>query len=445
MIFAPAKKPKRKPAVFRLLFVLVLAASLLGGCTDASSSPTPAPTDLPLPSTPGGLNLTTPDALQQQIDQANQVQLPPQVMPTPTPTRAPGPAPQLSGSLPNLTAIPTPGGDPNSAKLLVSFTGQNRDSDNKPEPLRALAFSPDYKMMVFADELDSWLVETATGKQIQTLKGGANSLAWSPDGTLLAAGGLNGITLLWRWDKPNGQFRAGPLRLAASSVAEDFGDSVEVAFSPNSKRLAAFTSDGNITVYNTDTGQPQAAFSSDFAGYLSFSPDGNRLADEFLNLHNLTTGFTAESSYDLGISADSPQGVAWSPDGKMVAISGDAFELQLAAVPALASAGQPENSVTTIKTRVELRSLGKLNGATFMTHLKEGRRVAWSPNSKWVAVANVPEAGQISVFDTSGNLLQTVTAGQEPLRVLTWPKDGLLVSAGNDGVARFWQLDHIAN
>ncbi|MBN9390383.1 MAG: hypothetical protein J0I20_20310 [Chloroflexi bacterium] len=445
MNFAPAKKLKRKPAIFTLLVVLILTASLLGGCSDNPASPTPAATELPLPSTPGGLNLTTPDALQQQLDQANQLQPPPEIIPTPTPTRAPGPAPFLSGALPTFASLPTPGGDPNAVKLLASYSGQNQATDNKPEPLRALAFSPDYKMLVVADESDSWLVETASGKQVQTLKGGANSLDWSPDGSLLAAGGLNGITLLWRWDKPNGQFRAGPLRLADSSVAEDFGDTVEVAFSSDSKRLATFASDGNITVYNTDTGQPQAAFSSDFAGYLSWSPDGTRLADEFLNLHNPATGLTAEPAFDLGIAADAPQGVAWSPDGKMVAVSGDAFEMQIAAVPPLAATGKSENSVTTIKTRVELRSLGKLNGATFMTHLKEGRRVAWSANSQWVAVANVPEAGKVSVFDTSGNLLQTINAGEAPLRALAWPKDGLLVSAGNDGVARFWQLDHIAN
>ena len=445
MIFTLAKKLKRNPALLALLVVLVLTALLLGGCADNPANPTPASNELPAPSTPGGLDLTTPDALQQQLDQANQVQPPPQVIPTPTPTRAPGPAPLLSNALPDLNSIPAPGGDPNQAKLLAGFSGQNRDADNKSEPLRAFAFSPDYRLMVMADEIDTWLVETGTGKPVQTLKGGANSLAWSPDGSMLAAGGLNGIILLWRWDKPNGQFRAGPLRLADSSVAEDFGNTVEVAFASDSKRLAGFTSDGHISVYNTDTGQLKESFSSDFAGYLSWSPDGTRLADEFLNLHNLATGLSAEPSYDLGIGADAPQGVSWSPDGRLLAVSGDAFELQLAAVPALAAAGQPENSVTTIKTRVELRTLGSPNGPTVMPHLKEGRRVAWAPDSRSVAVANVPEAGKISVFDTSGNLLQTFSAGQEPLRALSWPKDGLLVSAGNDGVARFWQLSHIAN
>jgi WD40 repeat protein len=446
MIFAPEAKSRKKLAAFSLAVVSLLVALLLGGCSGTSASPTPAVTELPAPSTPGVLVVTTPDALQHQIDQANQLQQPPQVFPSPTPTRAPGPAPRLSGSFPALDSFPAPTGDPTSVKLLASFTGQNVNAENQAEPLRATAFSPDYHLMVIADAQDTWLVETETGKPVQTLKGGANSLAWSPDGTLLAAGGLNGIILLWRWDKPNGQFRAGPLRLAASSNAETFGDTVEVAFAADSKRLAGFTSDGNIAVYNTDTGQVQAAFSSDFAGYLSWSPDGTRLADEFLNLHNPATGLTAEPADDLGIGADSPQGVAWSPDGKLLAVSGDAFELELAEVPAKAAAGQPETSVTSIKTRVELRSAaGSLKTPTVMAHLKEGRRVAWSPNGRWVAVANVPEAGKISVWDTTGRLLQTITAEQGSLRALVWPKDGLLVSGGSDGAARFWQLEHPTN
>lgn len=441
MIFARKAKSFPRPAVLAFPLVWLWLALLLAGCAEAPASPTSAVTELPAPSTPGTLPLASPDALQQQLDQANQLQQPPQVAPSPTPTRAPGPAPRLLGNLPALNIFPEPTDDPTGLKLLASLVGQSQAVANAAEPLRALAFSPDYRLMVVAGELDAWLLETETGKLVQTLKGGANSLAWSPDGTMLAAGGLNGIILLWRWDKPNGQFRAGPLRLATSGNAEDFGDTVEVAFGPDSKRLAGFTSDGHITVYDTSTGQAQAAFSSDFAGYLSWSPDGTRLADEFLNLHNLSTGLSAEPPDDLGVGADSPQGVAWSPDGKRIAVSADSFELELVAVPPKAAAGQPENSVTIVKTRVELRSFGGTpKGPTVMPHLKEGRRVAWSPNSKWVAVANVPEAGQISLFDTSGNLLQTIVAGPQPLRALLWPKNGLLVGAGNDGVVRFWQL-----
>lgn len=439
MIFAPKAKQ-----LLLLMVGLWLASLLLSGCTDQPApTATPSGDGLPAPSTPGALVInTTPDALITQIDQANQGQPAPVIEATPTPTRAPGAVPRLSANLPALDSLPAPTSDPTAAHLLGSFTGQNSTADGKPEPLRALAFSPDHRLMVLADQLDTWLVETETGKLVQTLRGGANSLAWSPDGLLLASGGLNGVIIVWRWDKPTAKFRNGPNRLATSSSAEAFGDTVEVAFAPDSKRLAGFTSDGNISVYNTDTGQLQQSFVSDFAGYLSWSPDGTRLADEFLNIHSLASGQSAQPSDEIGIGGDGPQGISWSPDGNLLAVSGDAFELLLAEVPAKAAAGQPDKGVTTVQTRVSLRgNSGTVKSSPVMPHLKGGRRVAWSPNGQWVAVANVPEAGKISVWDSGGHLLQTIAADQGPLRVLAWPKDGVMVSAGSDGVARFWQLE----
>jgi WD40 repeat protein len=450
MMFHPQEKPFYRLPVSLLLWLL--ASLLLSGCTGQATNPPPTnspATDLPGPSTPGVLVVSaTPQALLSEIDQANQA-LPPPVIeatPSPTPTRAPGAGPVLNNPLPALDTLPTPAADPTTARQLSWLTGQNRTPEGKPEPLRAMAFSPDRRLLVLADRLDTWLVETETGKLIQTIRGGANSLAWSPDGLLMASGGLNGVIMVWRWDKPTAKFRNGPNRLASSSLAEAFGDTVEVAFSPDSKNLAGFTSDGTISVYNTDTGQLQQSFISDFAGYLSWSPDGKRLADEFLGLHSLGSGQTAEPSYEIGIGGDGPQGISWSPDGKLLAVSGDAFELLLVEAPPEAPAGQIQSGVTTIQTRVSLRSNNTTNSTgqsyTVMPHLTEGRRVAWSPDSRWVAVANVPEAGKISIWDRTGNFLQTIAADQGPLRTLVWQEDGLVVSAGADGVARFWQLSH---
>jgi WD40 repeat protein len=437
--------PKSKP-VYLLLVSLLLASLCLVGCVEQPTAPptsTSPASGLPAPSTPGVQVINaTPEAILSEIDQANQAQplAPP---PTPTPTRPPGAGPRLSAPLPALDTLPNPTAGPTTARLLATLTGQNLTPEGKPEPLRALAFSPDRKLMVLADRLDTWLVETETGKLIQTLRGGASSLDWSPDGLLLAAGGFNGVILVWRWDKPTAKFRTGPNRLAASSAAEAFGDTVEVAFSADSKRLAGFTSDGNLSIYNTDTGQLHQAFVSDFAGYLSWSPDGSRLADEFLNIHALSSGKTALPSDEIGIGGDGPQGVAWSPDGARLAVSGNSFELLVVEVPPKPASGQADPGVTIVQTRVTPR-VNNLTGKsiTIMPHLKEGRPVAWSPNSQLVAVGNVPEAGKISVWNNRGKLLQTIAAGQEPLRVLEWPRDGLVVCAGSDGAARFWQLDH---
>jgi WD40 repeat protein len=101
--------------------------------------------------------------------------------------------------------------DPASGKLVRELRGhQEKTPHHYPSMLYACTFSADGKFLATADKVGHIVVwETASGKQVATLEapimytwdpvqrrhsiGGIRSLAFSPDGSLLAAGGIGKI------------------------------------------------------------------------------------------------------------------------------------------------------------------------------------------------------------------------------------------------------------
>jgi WD40 repeat protein len=201
----------------------------------------------------------------------------------------------------------------------------------------SVAFSPDGKALASGSckernsdgackegELILW--DVASRQPIgQPLNGHSRSVfsvAFSPDGKMLASGSADSTIILWNVasHQPIGQPLSGPLIIVRS---------VALAFSPDGKMLASGNDDG-ITLWDVASrqsiGQPLNG-DNDFISSLAFSPDGKTLAwDSYDGI--FLWDIASRQSSGPPLDAPFPSSVAFSPDGKTLALeSGDGIIL----------------------------------------------------------------------------------------------------------------------
>jgi len=138
----------------------------------------------------------------------------------------------------------------------------------------SVAFSPDGKVLAtasFDNTIKLW--DFATGKELQTLKGHTSSVygvAFSPDGTLLASGSQDKTIRLWN-----------PKDGKLIKELKGHGDIVNaVAFSNDGKTLASAGSDKTVRLWNPADGKEIKNLGShkESVYTLAFSPDNSLLA-----------------------------------------------------------------------------------------------------------------------------------------------------------------------
>jgi len=136
------------------------------------------------------------------------------------------------------------------------------------------------------------------------------SVAWSPDGRWLAAGNLGGINVYEARDP------------SKTWEVSTHGAPLKLAFSPDGTLLAAmFADSSDVKMFDTKTGQEGAVFSGHRGRVyaLAFSPDGSRLAiasGDGVRLWDVGSG------QEVGTLAESDGewGLAFSPDGELLAL-----------------------------------------------------------------------------------------------------------------------------
>lgn len=227
-----------------------------------------------------------------------------------------------------IPTIETPVPLPNKVILwdLATGTEQRRWEFDFDTPIYTVVFSPDGRTLATgggdpsgasSGESAVWLWNVATGELEATLRerkfATVWSIAFSPDGTVLASGNGVGITL---WDVDTGESRASLSR----------GDIRSVVFSPDGTLLASGHPDGKVRLWDTATNQEWATLGEhDGIVYtLAFSPDGTLLAsagqDSLVRLWDVATKDVVAT---IRIPRTRTWSVAFSSDGTLLASGSD--------------------------------------------------------------------------------------------------------------------------
>ena len=307
---------------------------------------------------------------------------------------------------------------------------------NQIAPINSITWSPNSEYVAAANAdgmVEVW--EPLTGQQLFTwVKPDQSSLttvAWSPDGRLLAVGGVSDPSVdildassgqLLHMLRVNATSSMMPAHIGATHATSGGGNSIEsIAWSPDSTRIAAGSGTGIVSIFNVVTGTtianlPNRSGMEGGTDFVAWSPDGHYLArgqQSEIILYKAGSGQFAYAGNQVTQGLISS--LVWSPDSQRLAI-GEGPNYSYAAEIWNPFSGQ------------HLYFPG-----LFVS--------AWSPDGTRIAAVSLIK-GSVQVWDaTSGKTLYSYSTGTSQPTCLAWSPDGTFIAAGDyTGVINVWQV-----
>jgi WD40 repeat protein len=299
----------------------------------------------------------------------------------------------------------------------------SHDDAAEPSPLHTLnghtgsvmsvAFSPDGRILASGCRDDTMrLWEVATGKLDETLTGHTGDVygvAFSPDGKLLAS--ASGDKTIRLWD-------VATRRVVRTLDGHD--DLVRsVAFFPDGGKLVSSSADKAVRVWDVGEGTLQRTFTG-HAGQVrsvAVSPDAKRIASG--STDGTARVWDAAAGAELAVlrgHATSLEAVAFSPDGKTLATSSNDSTVRLW-------------DVATGSCRHTLEG-----------HSEEVDSIAFSPDGRVLVSGSKDRT--IKVWDVaSGQLRRSAAAHADRVESLGFSPDGTILatgSGGKDATVKLW-------
>ncbi len=273
-----------------------------------------------------------------------------------------------------------------------------------------LAFSPDGKQLAAAGNQSVRLWEVATGRELRDLAGanhGVRQVAYSPDGTRLAAAYLD--QTVKQWDLRTGK-ELPPLRGHTGFVNA-------VAFRPDGRQIASASEDRTVKLWDPDRDPAARVLGPGrvFVHQVSYSPDGRLIAtagtEAVARLWDAATGAAVRT---LTGHQGRIYRVVFRPGGKQLATS----------------SGDGTVKLWDLATGAELRILrGHAGLVCGLAYSADGTVLASGGND-----------GTVRLWDPdTGRPLRTLVGPKDLVRNLAFaPAGPLLASASHDGTVCIW-------
>ena len=376
--------------------------------------------------------------------------------------------------------------------------------------VRAVAFNPAATLLASSGTRDSTvkLWDLKTGDLLASLRdpqSGANWASFSPDGQLLAVGGAD--KTLWLWEvkrpdcltrlaahedivaqvavSPDGHYVASgsidgnilllnvhstalPTELVPRSEEKELRlrpfACADLAFSPDSRRLAARLRNGAIRVWDLESRQLyklDTDLSMWSGGAVAFLPDGRSVIRSSGRLIQSWEIGSDARPREVGTASEPVSAMAYSPVLNLVAVCTwrnrieffdvstrskrpEAIELE---APGLSMAFSPDGRRLAVGDRTGVTHMLELASRAPLWNRKESddelSAVAFSPDGAWVGIAGQDGTVRLRLA-LDGSPVADFPGHEGGTRSLAFgPRSQKLITGGDDKLVHVWQLEEL--